>query len=185
MSPPGKAAPRPLDWLAYAAARLGWPGLIGLGMLLAALISDHFLVLPLENRVAEMEARADRLSRVPRPARAEATEQEKAARFADSLPLGSAAPEAVARLFAAASHAGLSLEQGSYRPGGNAASGLGRYQISLPVSGDYPSIRGFLAESLERQPTLALDSLSLSRESIASPEVKARMNLTFYLREAP
>ncbi len=180
-----KPVARPLDWLAYVAARLGWPGLAGLGLLLAALAGDHFLVLPLQDRVADLEARVDRLSRAPRPAKAEETERERAERFADSLPLSADAPEAVARLFAAATHAGLRLEQGGYRPVAGSAGGPARYQITLPVSGDYPAIRGFLAEALERQPTLALDGLTLSRESIASPEVKARLNLTFYLREAP
>lgn len=180
-----KPAARAMDWLAYAAARLGWPGLAGLGLLLAALVGDHFLVLPLENHVADLEARVERLSRAPRPAKAELTERERAERFADSLPLDAGAPEVVARLFAAATHAGLRLEQGSYRIGTGAAGGPARYQITLPVSGGYPAIRAFLAEALERQPTLALDGLTLSRESIASPEVKARLNLTFYLKEAP
>ena len=175
---------RVMDWLAYLAARLGWPGLVGLGLLVAALAADRLLVLPLERQVDAMEVRVERLSRQPLPARHEETEQEKTARFLDRLPGGAGAPEAVARLFTAAGHAGLRLEQGSYRPG-KAGEGLARYQITLPVTGDYPAIRGFLAEALERQPTLALDSLTLARDGIAAAELKARLNLSFYLREAP
>jgi hypothetical protein len=173
-------AARPLDWLAFAAARLGWPGLLGLGLLLAALWLDRYQVQPLETAAAESGARAERLTRQPRPSAAPAP----AAALADSLPADAGAPEGVARLFVAATHAGLSLEQGSYRPASD-QGGLQRYQITLPVSGEYPAIRAFLAEALERQPGLALDSLALSRESIASAEVKARLGLTFYLREAP
>jgi hypothetical protein len=162
----------PLDWLAYTAARLGWPGLLGLGLLLATLALDHFLVQPLETATAELDARADRLARKPRPSAVPTPP----VTLLDRLPSGAAAPEGVAQLFAAASHAGLSLEQGSYRPAGNKDAVLRRYQITL---------RAFLAEALERQPSMALDSLILTRESIASPLVKAKLNLTLYLREAP
>jgi hypothetical protein len=176
-----KRIARPLDWLAYTAARLGWPGLLGLGLLLATLALDHFLVQPLETVTAELDVRADRLARKPRPSAVPTPP----VTLLDRLPAGAAAPEGVAQLFAAASHAGLSLEQGSYRPAGNKDAALRRYQITLPVSGEYPALRAFLAEALERQPSMALDSLILTRESIASPLVKAKLNLTLYLREAP
>ena len=130
-------------------------------------------------QVGRVEARR-RLARQPRPIVAPPP-----VALADRLPSPSEAPEGVARLFAAATHAGLSLEQGTYRPAGEQGAGLRRYQITLPVTGDYPAIRAFLAEALERQPGLALDSLALSRETFASAEVKARLGLTLYLREAP
>ena len=173
-------AARPLDWLAYVIARLGWPGLLGLGLLVAAVLLDRYQVQPLATKAAELGVRAERLSRQPRPIIAPPPEA-----LADRLPTDADAPEGVARLFAAAKHAGLSLEQGSYRPAGDKGAGLRRYQITLPVTGEYPAIRSFLAEALERQPGLALDSLALSRETFASAEVKARLGLTFYLREAP
>lgn len=172
---------RPIDWLAYAANRLGWPGLVGLGLLLAAVGLDRFQALPLELEAADLEARAERLARQPRPAAAMAP----SGALADSLPSGANAPEGVARLFAAATHAGLSLEQGTYRPVGAKEGGPRRYQITLPVSGDYPALRAFLAETLERQPGLALDSLVLTRESMADATVEARLSLTLYLRETP
>lgn len=173
-----KRASRRLDWLAYGAERLGWPGLLGLALLLAALGLDRFQVLPMEDQAARLEARLASMASRPRgPA-----EMPAPADPIGNLALGADAPQAVARLFAAATHAGLRLEQGSYRPSGG---GPRRYQIALPLNGEYPAIRAFLGEALERQPGLALDSLSLARENIASPALKARLGLTFYLREAP
>lgn len=169
-----------LDWLAYAGARLGWPGLLGIALLLAALALDHFQTQPLEATAGELNARAEQLARQPLAAVAVPPPS-----LAESLPVGADAPAGVARLFAAAKHAGLRLEQGSYRPASHLGGGPLRYQISLPVSGDYPAIRSFLAEALERQPGLALDSLTLMREAIGSPEVTAKLSLTLYLREAP
>jgi len=176
-----KGGERILAWLDYAAGHLGRPGLLGLGLLLAALGVDRLLTLPLEEAVRDGEARLQHLAAQPRPDRLATT----AASLSARLPAGAAAPEGVSRLFAAAGHAGLHLQEGSYRvlvqPGG----GLRRYQITLPVRGSYPAIRAFLAEALERRPDLALDSLALRRENIGGPEVEARLGLTLFLREAP
>lgn len=173
-----KRRERILAWLDYAAGHLGGPGLLGLGLLLAALGVDRLLTLPLEESVRHGEARLQRLAAQPRPAAPVASLSER-------LPTGEAAPEAVARLFAAAGHAGLHLREGGYRVVAQPGGVLRRYQITLPLSGTYPAIRAFLAESLERRPDLALDSLSLRRENIGSPEVEARLGLTLFLREAP
>lgn len=176
-----KPAFRPLDWFAYGAERLGWPGLLGLALLLAALALDRFQTLPLETEAADLEARIQALALKPRPAPGMAS----APPLAESLPLDADAPEGVARLFSAAGHAGLSLEQGGYRRVPQGEGGPGRYQITLPVRGDYPALRAFLAEALERQPGLALDSLALSRESLTEPALEAKLGLTLYAREAP
>lgn len=167
-----------LAWLDYATGHLGLPGLLGLGLLLAALGVERLLILPLEAAVRDGEARLQRLAAEPRPVAPDASQS-------GHLPVGEAAPEGVARLFTAAGHAGLNLREGSYRVVVQPGSGLRRYQITLPLSGTYPAIRAFLAESLERRPDLALDSLSLRREKIGSPEVEARLGLTLFLREVP
>ncbi len=176
-----KATERLLSWLDYATGHLGWPGLLGLGLLLAALGTDRLLTVPLEDAARAGE---DHLRQIA--ARAQPAETlEPAMPLAELLPPGEAAPEAVARIFAAAGHAGLRLEEGGYRVATQPGSGLRRYQITLPVRGSYPAIRAFLAEAMERRPELALDSLSFSRESIASPEVEARLNLSLFLRGTP
>jgi hypothetical protein len=169
-----------LDWLAYAGARLGWPGLLGIALVLAALALDHFQTQPLEANASQLNARAEQLARQPLPAVVAAPPKPT-----ENLPVGADAPAGVARLFAAAKHAGLRLERGGYRPASTLGAGLKRYQINLPVSGEYPAIRAFLAEALERQPGLALDNLTLLREAIGTPEVTAKLSLTLYLREAP
>lgn len=174
-----KAGDRLLAWLAYAAACLGWPGLLGLVLLLAAPGLTRFVTLPLQEEVHVTEARLQELARLPQVPAAGAAED------VGPLPAGEAAPEAVARLFSAAGHAGLRLEEGTYRSSARRSGELRRYQIVLPLSGSYPAIRAFLAEVMERRPELALDSLSFSRETIEGAEVRARLGLTLYLREAP
>lgn len=176
-------------WLSYGLVRLGWPGAAGLALLLAAGVLQGLEVQPLRDANLAMQQRAERLAKQARPPR-----ENEAARPADlsaTLPGAERMPEAVARLFAAANHAGLTLQQGAYRAVGDKAAGektasdktngLARYQISLPVTGNYPAVRAFVAEALEREPSLALDGMRLSRERMDSGEIDAELRFTLYL----
>jgi hypothetical protein len=51
----------------------------------------------------------------------------------------------------------------------------------LPVTGDYPAVRAFVAEALEREPSLALDGMRLVRESMDLGEIEAELRFTLYL----
>jgi len=173
---------KPLDWLQYFLARLGWPGTLGL-LLLAAAWPLHALYLqPLQDAGAELQRQADRLARQAPVAKLDTGRQP--AMLSTTLPGVEQMPEAVARLFSAARHAGLSLEQGVYRVAGEKSSRLLRYQISLPVSGDYPALRAFIAEALEREPSLALDSLRLTRADMGQGVIDADLRFTLYLGDA-
>ncbi|OYY93768.1 MAG: hypothetical protein B7Y41_09870 [Hydrogenophilales bacterium 28-61-23] len=173
---------RPLDWLRYFVARLGWPGTLGLALLVSAWLVHGLDVQPRIDAGIEMEQRAERLSKQARPVReAEAT---RSVALSETLPGAERIPEAVARLFAAATHAGLSLKQGVYRPAGEKSSGMMRYQISLPVTGNYPAIRAFVAEALERERSLALDGIRLARTRMDSDEIEAELRFTLFLGAA-
>ncbi|OYZ89054.1 MAG: hypothetical protein B7X99_20445 [Rhizobiales bacterium 17-65-6] len=89
---------RPLDWLRYFVARLGWPGTLGLALLVSAWLVHGLDVQPRIDAGIEMEQRAERLSKQARPAReAEAT---RSVALSETLPGAERIPEAVARLFA-------------------------------------------------------------------------------------
>jgi len=175
---------RLLDRLRYALARLGWPGAAGLALLAAAWLAHGLEIQPMREARIEMAQRAERLARQVQPVRA--IESTQPASLSATLPGAERMPEAVARLFAAAKHAGLTLQQGAYRavgdkPVGEKTSSLVRYQISLPVSGDYPAVRAFVAEVLERETSLALDGIRLTRERMDSAEIDAELRFTLYL----
>lgn len=167
------------DWLHYALARLGWPGAAGLLLLAAAGLLQALAVEPLHAARATLAQRSARLAQTTPPQHR--SEAPPAAPFSATLPGAERMPEAVARLFAAARHAGLSLQQGAYRPAGEKASRLLSYQISLPVSGDYPAVRAFVAEVLEREPSLALAGLRLLRSDMNQGEIEAELRFTLYL----
>lgn len=172
------------DRLRYALARLGWPGAAGLALLAAAWLLHGLEVEPMQAASLAMEQRAEHLAKRARPARA--SESTQLAALSATLPGAERMPEAIAHLFSAATHAGLTLQQGAYRAVGEKSGSLQpnslvRYQISLPVNGDYPAVRAFVAEALEREPSLALDAIRLTRERMGAGEIDAELRFTLYL----
>jgi hypothetical protein len=185
-----------LDWLHYALARLSWPGALGLALLLAAGLLQTLHIAPLRDASLDLQQRAERLARIGPPPVLDVTP--KVIELSATLPAAEQMPQAIADLFNAARHAGLSLRQGSYRavgdktgvkskPGSSpppAAASMLRYQISLPVQGDYPAVRGFVTEALEQQPSLALDGMRLQRDLIGNAQIDAELRFTLYLGAA-
>ena len=59
---------------------------------------------------------------------------------------------------------------------------LARYEIVLPVTGNYVQIRHFVSQVLHELPALALTDMRLSRESAQSPTLDARLTFLLLLK---
>lgn len=57
-----------------------------------------------------------------------------------------------------------------------------RYEIVLPVTGQYVQIRQFIANVLQSQPALALSSLKIQRDNTLSANVEARLVFVLFLQ---
>lgn len=159
------------DRLLYPLLRLGWPGALGAGLVVAALLADAVLLRPGEAELAAMAGRRTAVT-VPGEADARATAQ------ADGT------EATLRRLFASARRAGLDLDQGDYQLTRGQAEGPAHYRLALPVQGRYPAIRGFVADLLNDEPALALAALRLSRAAIGDDRVEADLQFVLYLRGA-
>lgn len=169
---------RATDWLAWLAARMGWPGLSGLVLLLGAAAVQQWVLPGMSARTTALATEAATLE----ARRARQTEEPQRVDALDRLTDSRETPEALGRLFKAAGRAGLALDQGEYRlQGGSGGAGLMRYQIVLPAEASYPVLRSFLSEALNANPGLALDGLNLSRDRVESGELKATLRFTLYL----
>lgn len=155
--------------------RLGWPGALGAALLLAALAADFLATTPLEETVATRQAAAARHALLPAAA--------ERARKPIAVPREHA-EIALPRLFAAARHHGLRLDEGRYAESGKAGENR-RLRIDLPVIGPYPALRAFLAEVLDDNPALLLESLELARDGIEEAELEARLRFVLNLERAP
>jgi hypothetical protein len=89
--------------------------------------------------------------------------------------------DAMEKIYAAAAKFNLNLDQGDYQLVQERDLKLARYEMVLPVRGDYVQIRKFVALALSEVPTLALDGISLTRQNITDPTVDAQLRMTLYL----
>jgi hypothetical protein len=88
---------------------------------------------------------------------------------------------AVLRLFAAAEEHQLALLEGDYRLVASSDARYRTYTISLPLKGNYPSIRAFLAQCLRNDPRLSLDALEFRRDQIADENLQVRVKLSMFV----
>ena len=167
--------------------RLGWPGVIGLGLLAFAAMIAVSALLPLQSEVARLRDAADALQRrVGGGDRAGARPQaqEQLATFYAFFPPPETSPDWLGRIHAIAQAKGVQLQSGEYRLERAASPRLRRYQMTLPVQGTYAQIRGFVGEVLEQVPAAVLEEVSLKRENVETQRVEARVRLTLYLGSA-
>ena len=169
----------------YRWARAGWPAWLGAALIAAALFAGPLVSDPLREQAAGMQSQAERARVVcaaPTQDPAQRARRETEA-FVSELPAGDAALAAVQDLHQLAQTHGVRLASGEYRLVPEGGQGWQRYQISLPAQANDVALRRWMADALNRWPSLALDELSASREQAAQDALQARVRWTFYLRQ--
>lgn len=165
---------------------LGWPGLIGAVLILASLAFGLALTVPADQELqqvrqraaqaADIQARADRGEQIIPP-----TAEGQRAAFYQDFPAQGEITRWIEEIYDAAADEQLSLARGEYVMTPVKDTRLTRYQISLPVRGDYGQIRRFITAAQAAVPNLGLDDLSLQRQEIGEAQVDARIRLSLYL----
>lgn len=163
---------------------LRWPGLAGLGLLLftagLTAVGIHSLRQQLNALNDEAAAMSSRLGKRG-TASAPVSGRSQLSNFYAFFPLIENVPELLGRINRAATHHRLVLEKGEYKLSREPDFRLARYQVTLPVRGDYTKVRGFVNDVLEALPSAALEELALKRESIELPELESRVRFTLFL----
>ena len=110
-------------------------------------------------------------------------------KFYARFPEGASLPTWLSLINETAVKQGLLLNRGDYKltqikstlfksnPGQ-----LSRYEIVLPVTGQYSQIRQFIAQVLYQMPALALSEMQIKRENTLSPKVEARLVFVLMLQ---
>jgi len=91
----------------------------------------------------------------------------------------------LAVIFSGASRSGLSLDQGEYQWQFDRDSNIYRYQIHLPVKGNYGEIRKFCQMVLLELPFASLNEMNFQRESASDDALDANLSFTLYLNGMP
>jgi hypothetical protein len=173
--------------LRAAVDQLGRSGVVGIALLGFTVAFYFSAVAPLATELASLGAEADDLDRRLQMGGASAskgTPAEQLATFYAFFPSPQSSPDWLGKINAAARAKGLVLRSGEYKLERSADQRLARYQITLPVAGSYAQIRGFVGQVLADVPAVALEEITLRRESVSSPTLEARIRLTLYLRSA-
>jgi Tfp pilus assembly protein PilO len=164
--------------------RLGAPGVLGAGVLLAC---AGFWLSALQPLQAELDAQRLALERLrarsPLQPVSAGGREEELRRFHSLFPSTASLTDELERLHRLARRAGLDLAQGEYRLERRAA-GLWSYRVSLPVRGSYPQLRDFVAAVLKDMPVASIDALRFERKKALDSELDAQIRLTVHVRPA-
>jgi hypothetical protein len=167
----------------YQIERHGWLAAGALAVLLLALLLQWGWVATLEadNTALTAEVAAQRRQLTQKPLAQEDSAQRQAHSYA-ALPDTEAALEAFDVLNSAAARQRLAVSTAEYRITTSGTGPLLRYQISLPLRGDYVALHAWLSDVLNALPHAALDDISLKREDAGQPLLDARVRLTVFMR---
>lgn len=166
--------------------RAGWPGMLGLAILLGSPIFYAAMVLPMQEQLAtlkveQLQLRRDLAQTRHRDTKPAPTGEMQLKAFYGQLPSLNRSDEWLAKIYAAAEHQHIVLETGAYKLAGAEIGNLQRYQITLPLKGSHVQIRHFLSDILAEVPALSLDDISFKRETIDQTVVNVVIKLTLYL----
>jgi Tfp pilus assembly protein PilO len=158
--------------------RLGWQGAGGLALLVCCAIYSATQVHPLRQEVQEMRASATG----GRLAAASGDRRQELEAFKASFRQGPLEAQ-LKELNESGKASGLALKRIEYRMLEDRRSGLRQYQITMPVTSSYPSIRRFTSHALAKMPGLSLDHVHFQRRKIGDPAIEAELRFTLFLAE--
>lgn len=168
---------------------LGRPGVLAIGILVVFPPFYFSAVVPAQEHLdatrrsalalREQARHAGKSSGHPQP-----RPGEQLAAFYRVFPEERNSPQLLEKLAALAEKNGLGLNEGEYKATPDKAGRLMRFQMMLPVKGEYRQIRAFLAELSAEIPVIALENVQFSRQSVADSSVEARIRLVLYMEQA-
>ena len=180
------------------AKKLGFFGLLGLAIALGCGLFYVSKIIPINDQIIEYNESIQQvklknterknLSRVINNAPQPITNDD-ITKFYARFPDGASLPKWLSLINESAVKQGLLLNRGDYKltqikatqitsnPGQ-----LSRYEIVLPVTGQYSQIRKFIAQVLYQMPALALSEMQIKRENTLKPTVEVRLVFVLMLQ---
>ncbi|MDP1524971.1 MAG: hypothetical protein Q8M20_04125 [Rhodocyclaceae bacterium] len=158
--------------------KLGWPGVMGLGLLLFCLSLFFGHLLPLQDELIQMESEVDEFTET---AAAQVPTTLSATAELPLLPLATA-PEQLKQLNALATQHGIVIERATYQM--KAQAGQTRLEVSMPLHLNYPVLRAYLRDVLA-MPATVLEELMLQRAQATDMTVDAQLRLSFGFARTP
>jgi hypothetical protein len=167
----------------------GWPGVAGIGLLLACMAFYLSAIRPAQFRLDTArrsviqlhnlgKRNANEINREQPPA-------EQLAEFYRAFPNDKELLSWMEKIFTLAQEQKINLDQGEYKVTRDKVGKLMRFQMTLPLKGEYPQIRKYLDSLLAEIPIISLEHLQLERQKVGEPALEARIRLALYLEQQP
>jgi len=167
----------------------GWPGVAGIGLLAACLAVYLSAIRPAQSRLDAAHQSAIQLQK---PGKRDANEDrrnqppaEQLAEFYRQFPNDKNLLPWMEKIFTLAQDQKIDLDQGEYKVSSDKVGKLMRFQMTLPLKGEYPQIRKYLDSLLAGIPIVALEHLQLERQKVGDPALEAKIRLALYLEQGP
>ncbi len=178
--------------LGRLAKKLGVWGLLGVAVILVSITFYATNIIKLEQklRTSGLDLAQNQLNNINKNKTSladktlapEQSEAQKINQFYEMLPDGANLPKLLSAIDTNALKQHLVLNRGDYKLTQTKQGKLSRYEIVLPVTGQYTQIRQFIAEALVQIPALALSDIQIKRESTLIPTVEARLVFVLFLK---
>ena len=164
---------------------LGWLGIVAIGIFVMCVTFYFSALQPSEERLQMLRANVAQLEN-PGTTPAEIgdkkhIQEEQLAVFYRSFPKRSSVPTSLEKIYTAAASERLSLDQADYKVSRASASKMTRYQLTLPIKGQYSDIHKFLVRVLREVPNASLEKVLFERKKIGDPSVDATVILVLHL----
>lgn len=194
-----------IAWLMINYARkLGVLGILGLAIALCCCLFYTINIIPVQQQKSDAQLKLLGLKNHPeKPVLSEESAEnvsltqstaEDIQHFYAQFPNGESLPKWLRLIDGNAAKQHLILNRGDYKltqikpkkldaaSEESSPNALSRYEIVLPVTGQYSQIRQFIAQVLHDLPALALSDMHIKRESAQSPTVEARLVFVLLLK---
>jgi hypothetical protein len=166
-------------WLAIVLTeRLGWQGVAGVALIGAWVLMNVLQVRPLEQKLDRLRSAAQ----TGRSAYATTDARKELEAFRASFRQGDLEDQ-LSQLNESGKTAGLAFKRIEYRMLEERRSGLKQYQITMPVTSSYPSIRRFTSLALATMPGLSLDHVHFQRRKIGESSIDTELRFTLFLAD--
>jgi hypothetical protein len=169
--------------IARGAEILGWPGILGLG-LLAFVAGFYFSTYyPQQMRLDNLRSEALTLDekRAHSGGAGPKSSGEQLTAFYGFFPPSDHVADLLGKLYGIANKESVKLEQGDYRAVRDTVGMLTHYQVTFPLKGTYSQLRKFVATALAEVPNLSLESIQFERQKVGDSMVDAKVKLVLYL----
>ena len=171
--------------------RLGPAGKLGFGLLVFSAVFFLVAVLPRQEESKALMAEAEALETRIRmelsagsgsPRRRLQGDQALPAFYA-FFPTLDSSPFWIGELVRIAGERGVEISGTEYRMVREKDLKLARYEMMVPVRGNYSQLRGFIADALHTVPAMALVDVVIRREGVHAEFLEANIKFNLYLGE--